>query len=77
MLSSSMNNWYNLFGEDLCYVCYHSIVNTLITDRYISEDDYKEVRETFVRNPRLGHGSFGQGSTATFEFLNDTTPINC
>jgi len=71
MLSSSMTNWYNLFGEDLCYVCYHSIVNTLISERYISEDDYKEVKKTFVRNPRVGHNPFGSGATATFAFMDD------
>jgi len=67
MLSSQISSWYRLFGEDLCYVCYHSIINTLISERYITEDDYKEVKKIFTRNTRLTCNPFGSGSTATFE----------
>jgi len=68
-LTSSVSSWHTLYGDDLCYVCFMSIVENLVSERYISEEDYKKVKQTFIRNPR--HNPFGSGSTATFEFLNN------
>jgi hypothetical protein len=68
--SVNEGSWHTLFGEDLCYVCFMSIVDTLISERYISEEDYKTVKETLVKNQRY-QNPFGRGSTATFELFKE------
>jgi hypothetical protein len=67
--TSSVSSWHTLYGDDLCFVCFMSIVDNLVSERFVSEDDYKSVKNTFIRNTR--HSPFGSGSTATFEFMNN------